>query len=105
MLIGLSNSPWMFVIDRKNADRVLKYTWRLKKSRNGSYYIAASTTVNGKHTTIYLHRYLLNAPPGFDVHHKDENRLNNQEDNLELIESIEHRRYHIHKRATEKKGK
>lgn len=103
MLVNLSNSDKKFVIDKRDSKRVLKYTWRLKKSRKNSFYIAASVMINDTNTTLYLHRFIINAPPGFDVHHKDEDRFNNRRNNLQLIESIEHRTYHNRKRAAEKK--
>ncbi len=54
--------------------------------------------LNGK--TVYLHRYLYEAYhrcsilPGIHVHHKDENKLNNDLFNLELITQSEHSRLH-----------
>jgi hypothetical protein len=37
-------------------------------------------------------------PKGFDVHHKDENPENNEISNLELIDNIEHCRFHAKRR-------
>ena len=34
------------------------------------------------------------VPPGFDVHHRDENKLNNAIDNLELLSKTAHKRVH-----------
>ena len=33
-------------------------------------------------------------PPGYQVHHKDENKLNNDLDNLELLDPLTHKRLH-----------
>lgn len=47
----------------------------------------------------YLHREIYedhygSIPPGYDVHHRDNNPLNNEIDNLECIEHGEHLRRH-----------
>lgn len=47
-----------------------------------------SITINGK-------RYL---KPEYDVHHKDENKLNNSKDNLQIMTRSEHISYHSKKR-------
>lgn len=33
-------------------------------------------------------------PKGYDVHHKDEDKLNNDMDNLELLKKVDHKRVH-----------
>jgi len=43
---------------------------------------------------IYEHRLVMNAPDGWLVHHRDENRSNNDPSNLELIKELEHQRIH-----------
>ena len=49
---------------------------------------------SGKSTTLYLHRFLLDPSPNKDVHHRDENPLNNLEENLEVHDAIVHRNWH-----------
>ena len=51
-----------------------------------------SITINGK-------RYLR---PEYDVHHKDENKLNNSKDNLQIMTRSEHISYHSKKRKKNK---
>lgn len=53
--------------------------------------------VNGKN--VLLHRYVWEKhfgkiPEGYEIHHKDKNRLNYSIDNLELTEIKEHHRQH-----------
>ena len=48
---------------------------------------------------MYLHRYVweLNngeIPKGYDIHHKDGNRHNNEINNLEMVLSTKHQEYH-----------
>jgi len=55
-------------------------TWGLHKvhTMHNSFY--ARTTISGK--CITMHQFLVNAPKGFQVDHKDGNGLNNQKINL-----------------------
>lgn len=51
------------------------------------------------HTRRYLHRYIWEKaygeiPEGYEIHHKDHNPLNNDLENLEMVETMEHRNYH-----------
>lgn len=48
---------------------------------------------------VLLHRYVWmqchgKIPEGFQIHHKDKNRLNYSIDNLELIKASDHARHH-----------
>lgn len=44
-----------------------------------------------------IHRIIAKAPKGMDVHHRNENKLDNRKENLELISPSEHQKYHIHR--------
>ena len=90
MLLDLTNSDKKAIIDDKNGDRVLKYKWYWKKSGENSYYVATNICK----TTAYLHRFILQPSPNKDVHHIDENTLNNLEENLEEQPAIMHRNWH-----------
>ena len=94
MLITLGNTDKKTVIDAKHYDRVMKFNWYWKKSGENSYYVATNIRENGKTTTLYLHRLILQPSPDKDVHHKDENPLNNLEENLEEQPAITHRSWH-----------
>ena len=94
MLIDLTNSDKKAIIDDKNRDRVMKHKWYWKKSGENSYYVAT----NIHKTTVYLHRFILQPSPNKDVHHKDENPLNNLEENLEEQPAIMHRSWHCRNR-------
>ena len=53
--------------------------------------------VNGKN--VLLHRYIWEKfngeiPEGFQIHHKDKNKLNWSVENLELVKSSDHQRNH-----------
>lgn len=66
------------IIDAEDAEIVLPYKWCA--TSDGSY--AVSNFGNG--CLVYLHRFLLSAPPGFEVDHVDGNGLNNRRSNLRL---------------------
>lgn len=66
------------------------------KHSNG--YLRA-TTLAGRAAGLYEHRVVWEAahgpiPPGFHVHHIDENPANNDIGNLRLVSAAEHRRLH-----------
>jgi hypothetical protein len=47
---------------------------------------------------VAFHRLMLEAPAGYEVHHKDFNRWNNRPGNLEALTPEEHRHAHFPKR-------
>lgn len=70
------------------------------KDAKTGYYLSAKPIYNNKR--IRLHRYVWiiengEVPQGFDVHHKDEDKDNNEPDNLELMINLKHRKHHIDK--------
>lgn len=89
------------VIDAEDLARISMYHWHARYCKPSRY--AARTTshsVGGVRTSveaIYLHRFLLDAPKGMQVDHRDGDTLNNCKSNLELVTSAENlarRRYH-----------
>lgn len=68
------------------------------RDKNTGYYLSAKPICNGKR--IRLHRYVWittygEIPPGFDVHHKDEDKGNNGPDNLNLMTNPNHMKHHM----------
>lgn len=74
------------LIDDEDAERVLAFKWIYDKNkRTGKEYAHRSAPgPNGKTTTVYLHRFILDAPAGIHVDHKDSDGLNCQKENLRL---------------------
>lgn len=97
MLINLTNTNKKAIIDDKNCARVMLHKWHWKRVDKYSFYVATSVRTDGKSKTVYLHRLILQAKPGMDVHHKDENTLNNVEENLVEVEATHHRSQHCRK--------
>jgi len=66
------------------------------KDKNTGYYLG-SKKVNGKR--LRLHRYIWckhfgEIPQNMHIHHKDENKDNNDISNLELLSNSEHTKFH-----------
>lgn len=71
------------LIDEADKDLVLQYKWRLKPDRK-NFYIQAHVKINGKYTTISLHRLLMGFPIGMQVDHINRNTLDNRRTNLRI---------------------
>lgn len=66
------------LVDDDVFDELNTYTWRL----DGAGYAIRSTRIDGKVVNLYMHKLILNPPPGMWSDHKDLNKLNNQRTNL-----------------------
>ncbi len=73
-------------VDDEDFDMVIRHRWcAVKSNRPGSRTVYAQATIKkegGKHTTIHMHRLIMNAPPGTMIDHKDWDGLNNRRSNL-----------------------
>ena len=71
------------LIDRDDFERVTKHKWYLGSMGKG--YAAHSVwQPGGKTKAIYLHRFILDAPPGMEVDHINGDPLDNTRKNLRL---------------------
>jgi hypothetical protein len=78
VLVQLYNSPHSVVIDAADLPLVSQFTWYY----NPEGYAMTRKTIEGKRTTIWMHRLIMDANPGQKVDHRDGNGLNNQRANL-----------------------
>ncbi len=74
------------LVDKSNWPKVRKFCWHVHHSRGknkakGEPY--ARACINGK--KVYLHRFLTNCPPGFQVDHKNHQTLDCRTLNLEVV--------------------
>jgi len=75
------------LVDDADFEAVNQFKWHATKFRRAFYACRSSQRVNGKQSTIYLHRFLM---PGIDeIDHKDGNGLNNQRNNLRAASRAE----------------
>ena len=71
------------MVSLQDYERVKNYSWRY----NGDESPYAKTTVRlgGKRRSVYLHRMVMMAPPGLEVHHKNANTLDCRRSNLAVV--------------------
>lgn len=88
--------------------RIIQYNGRKYRASvtNPKYYYNDVYYEPGKSTKVGLHRqtFIDNygpIPEGHDIHHIDEDTLNNHPSNLEAIEKSKHRRHHQTKRMAD----
>lgn len=81
--------------------------YRFTKDDKTGYYLSSSK-IEGHRKR--LHRYIWEyyngkIPKGYDIHHKDHNKDNNELDNLELISRSQHSKLHCQELTKEQKQK
>lgn len=69
--------------DDSDYELVSKYKW-FSIPRGGLFYIAAKPIIDGRVTTIYMHRLIMDAKKGEEVDHIDSRGENNHRINLRL---------------------
>jgi hypothetical protein len=70
-------------VDDADYDRLSKHKWYAQKNcRDGLYYAARGKRENGRVIKIYMHREIMNCPPGKEVDHENHKTLDNQQENL-----------------------
>lgn len=81
------------LVSNEDFDRVNAFKWTASQESKGGakWYAVRRVTLDGKRVKIRMHRFILDVPPGtLDsrvVHHKDDDGLNNQRENLEIVAS------------------
>lgn len=81
------------LIDEADAERVLQYKWYAAPGPHTFYACRTIYGAAGPMTkkNVHMHRWLLNAPTGVAVDHKDWNGLNNQRSNIRLCTAGQNR--------------
>lgn len=70
------------VIDAEDVAIVGAWQWQAMPEKDGSFYAARSEKVDGRKTTIRMHRAIMNALPSVEIDHRDLDKLNNRKANL-----------------------
>lgn len=68
------------LVDAQDYERVMQFNWAAVF--DGWTWYAITTIIKPKRTSMRMHRFILSAPHGLMVDHKDRNGLNNTRDNL-----------------------
>ena len=81
-----------------------KFKWHINCDDNRYYAIRHNGYINGKRTSIAMHREILNlTDPKIQVDHKDHNGLNNQKNNLRIATNQQNH-FNLTKRKDNKSG-
>lgn len=82
------NHGWFAFVDVEDFPKVRHYRWALQvgssKGRKTYYVFANLPRDHYERGRLLLHRFLLNAPDGMDVDHKDGCGMNNRRGNIRL---------------------
>lgn len=79
-------------VDDEDYELLVKWRWHAS-CISGHLYAARNTSrVNGKHTSIRMHRLIMETPKGMDTDHIDGDKLNNQRHNLRVCTHAENTR-------------
>lgn len=88
--IPLTNTDQTAIVSDIDYERVMQYRWFLKHNGKNGYYVARSVRRKSHITTIHLHRFIMVPDDGYDIHHRDGNKLDCRRSNLETIEHSLH---------------
>lgn len=80
------NDGYFAVVDDQDYEWLNQWTWHYQPGPNTGYAIRTEV-VNGKKTTIRMHRLILGARPGTRIDHKDGDGLNNRRYNLRFCDA------------------
>jgi hypothetical protein len=72
------------LVDAADFGLIAHMTWHSTKKARGLFYAIHTFCKNNKHGIIRLHRFLMAAPPGSKVDHRDGDGLNNTRENLRV---------------------
>lgn len=71
------------LVDDADYERVNRYKWYAWRRRNNKWYAIRSDPAH-RGGSIFMHRFIMDAPSTFQVDHKNGNGLDNRRDNLRL---------------------
>lgn len=72
------------LVDEADYERVSAHKWFAKENRSSFYATMTHRIPDGRTLSVYMHRFLLQAPPGYVVDHIDGNGLNNTRANIRV---------------------
>lgn len=80
-LFGKYGAGKFAYVDKADYELLNQYKWHV--DRGG--YVCRGKYVDGKCTTIFMHRAVMGFPEGKVIDHKDRNKLNNTRENLRIV--------------------
>lgn len=89
------NQNQIVILDDEDYDRLSTYHWCYRAERDGAQgYAIRHVKVDGKNKSEYMHRAIMNPPPGYTVIFKNYDRLDCRRENLCVVTTKESRRHH-----------
>jgi hypothetical protein len=94
MQIPLSQNQFV-TVDDQDHPTLSQHRWCFRSERsNRQGYAVRNAKVDGRYKLVYLHRQLINPPPGHEVIFLDHDHLNCRRSNLKVVTVREARHYH-----------
>jgi hypothetical protein len=92
--ISLSQGK-VVILDDDDFERLSAYHWCYRGERGGNLgYAIRHARMDGKVKTKYMHREIMNPPPGLEVIFLNHDRLDCRRENLRIVTKEEARRHH-----------
>jgi hypothetical protein len=83
------------VLDDDDHARLSVYHWCYRAERHGGPgYAIRHAKIDGKTTTRYMHREIMDPPPGHEVIFLNYDRLDCRRENLRVVTKVDARRHH-----------
>lgn len=70
------------LVDDADYDWLMQWEWCFHMHPGGGYAVRTKKLLNGKWTTVPMHRVIMNTPSHLKTDHKNHNTLDNQRSNL-----------------------
>ena len=90
IVLNSKGEDYTLLIDEEDFHKVSKHTWCILHDKSNIKYCQTPINIDGKKTTLKLHRFLMNLENGDKrvINHKDGNGLNNMKSNLEICDNM-----------------
>ena len=87
----ITTNGLIVLVDDEDYDALNVFRWQSSRVETSlrSSYAFRTHRIDGKPSTIYMHRSIMNAPKGVTVDHINHNRLDNRRANLRLVTALE----------------
>lgn len=72
------------LVDDEDYERLSRYKWHIRMHRNTFYARRRQRLADGKKRDYFMHSFIIDAPHGLVIDHRDGNGLNNCRENLRL---------------------
>lgn len=84
----------VLLFDEADLPKLGHHKWHIVKTRGGRYLSRSRYVCRGKYRRELMHRIIMDAPAGVEVHHINGDTLDNRRSNLQLYTPTEHRALH-----------